>query len=118
MRATENLPPLEGGDKTHIVETPETEAPEQPEPEPVEEPAPEEAQTEEPHESPAKLSAQGSLRKAYDDLVFELTTKGVDMRQPPRKDTPEPGPDPPSLDELRRQHDALTYEILTRGVAE
>lgn len=69
-----------------------------------------EDRSEEPSE--AKLP-QDPLTAQHDELVFEMTTRGVDLKQPARvkKVEEEDKPSPPTLDEFQRQLDEIELDI-------
>lgn len=71
----------------------------------------EDARAEDPPKT-GKAEAQDPLEKSYDDLMFRLTTRGIDVGQPPRKSVGEE-PQGPSLDELEQHHDDLMFKLLT-----
>lgn len=60
----------------------------------------------------AKPTAQDPLRTQQAKLEYELATAGLDLREPP-KVKEQPKPEPPSLEELRREHSDLMLQILT-----
>lgn len=68
-------------------------------------------------EEPARAKLpQDPLVAQYDEAVFEITTRGLDTRQPVEAKKVDPEPQP-SLAELEAQLDGIELDILTRGEA-